>query len=362
MSTLRLDWDALRGMSHFDDASAIIDFAESHRDAGTGRLTPSAPVEGRLLERLFSSAPTKQHLLAELTGDEVYYWSSATLAVVSAGTYSTFMPKLSGPARSPRGRTYVPWSAEQWKALVNDRGLKSCKPQKVTPALFPNLALSPSAVFDPSRSVGMDNPGAVYPAIVSCLKSHVSVVVRGATLFITWPKTQKNLEAVQDWQMLDTPTWPALLHLVRHELEDPRFNYLTEGEAIYKAPGQTHMTLSPKEAAVYCIDAVNPSPAEWKDTLSAYEWSLDHYKKLSREKEQEARQDAIVELETALRLWQQVKGLPKKRTKDTTSERELNKSIDRQKEGLRQMRAKPRRRAAPTQAAPSSSKRTRRSK
>lgn len=210
--------------------------------------------------------------------------------------------------------------------------------------MFPCLPLSPSTYFPLERTVGIDNAGAVFAPNISFFSSLVTTVIEGATLFISWPATAKNLQTMARAN-LKSMTWEAVLPLMR-ELEQPRFNNVTKGQSIYKAPGEAHMTLSTKPSAVYCFEVANPSPAEWNNTLAAYDAALEAYKSIP-DSETEDLENAIADLQSGLKIWRKVKELiseSEEEDEKTISRQQLIAFIAKQEKGLKEMRARKRRR------------------
>lgn len=144
---------------------------------------------------------------------------------------------------------------------------------------------------------------------------------------------------MQRWHM-QALSWGQSLQIMR-ELEEPHFNYLTQGETIYLSAGQIHAVLSPRSSAIYSINIANPSVFEWDNTLKGYESAIKGFVRHLAYENIGQLEQAVESLETALKMWKSIDQhkLPAERTSDTVARYEVVAFIRRQEEGLEQVRS-----------------------
>lgn len=119
-------------------------------------------------------------------------------------------------------------------------------------------------------------------------------------------------------------------------LEDPCFNYLIKGQMIYLEAGQPHLVLSPKAAALYGFNFVNPCMKEWENLKATFDSQAEAAISVLAHRSVRALKCSLHNLWRSLRKWRQaIKNLPQERTQETISATEGEEFVARQERKCR---------------------------
>lgn len=136
-------------------------------------------------------------------------------------------------------------------------------------------------------------------------------VITGSKVFITFAVTKENSKEMRKWHMKDL-NWNDVLTLMG-SLEGPQINCLTVGQTIYVLAGQLHMALSPRCSALLTFETANPLVQEWDNMLNGHHCVIDGFCKYLALTLQSQFCNGLEDLREGLRLWENVKGLLRKR-------------------------------------------------